>query len=115
MADQTITRRGVVHRMERREQVDALTGAESVTWLCPVCGRLERDGVVVVDGDAPTAEDAARFAEMAKTPAGRLALSAILRSYPLHDKWHTDQAGMTRLAAELGVNGIGPPVRVEFA
>lgn len=109
-----IRRRGVVHRMARAVQVDALSGDEAVVWSCPVCGRVERDGVVVIDGDAPTADDATRFAEMAKTPAGRLDLSAILRRYPLHDKVWIDQAGMMALAGDVPA-GIGPALRLEWS
>lgn len=80
-----------VHRMERSEVVDALTGKESVLWSCPICGRKERerDGGftdVQIHGDAPTPDDVGQFAELAATPEGRLELSGILRSYPLHDR-----------------------------
>lgn len=105
--------------MERLEQVDTLTGEQYVTWLCPVCGRREREQgerTRILDyGDGPTPEDAARYAEMAETPAGRLELAAELRRQPLHDRIYIDQAGLLALAHELGAEGIGPPIRIEFS
>ena len=108
----------MIHRMERSEHTDALTGEQSVIWTCPICGRREReqDGrFTTLDyGDAPTPEDAERFAEMAETPAGRLELSAILRRYPRHSRFYVDQGWLMQMADDAGVEGIGPPVRLRI-
>ena len=114
-----LRRRGTVHGMNRTERVDALTGKEFVLWTCPICGRVEReqDGqkpTVPVEGNAPTAEDALRFARMATTPAGRLKLSHILYAYPHHDRLYIDQAGMRALATEHGIEDDGMPLVLSF-
>ena len=110
-----VLRRGTVHGMNRTGHVDALTGEEFVLWTCPICGRVERERgeqtTVLVEGNAPTAEDALRFAEMAETPAGRLELSRILAAYPCHDKVYIDQAGMRALH---GIENDGMPLVLSF-
>ena len=118
---QTLTRPVENHLMKGRDCVDALTGEEYRLWVCPICGRTEKemDGAttVLTEGDAPTAEDATKFAELAQTPAGRIELSGILRRYPGHDKRWIDQDAMLALAAELGVDApvtTGPPVVLRF-
>ena len=110
----TIGRPRENHAMSAEDRVDAITGEPYRLWTCPVCGRQEKevDGstVTLEEGNAPTAEDATRFAEMAKTPEGRRELSVILRGYPGHDKIWIDQAGMTALIEELGVE---PPITTD--
>ena len=114
-----LRRTGTVHGMARSVFISP-DGVESILWTCPICGRVERereDGgtIVTVPGNAPTAEDAERFAELAETPAGRLELSHILYAYPHHDRVYVDQPGLMALAAELGVEeGIGPAVVLSF-
>ncbi len=110
----TIGRPRKIHQMFAEDCVDALTGEQYRLWTCPVCDRQEREADGTTDelrvGNAPTAEDAPRFAEMAKTPEGRRELSVILRGYPGHDKFWIDQAGVAALIEELGVE---PPITTD--
>ena len=115
-----LRRAGPLHGLNRTEHVDTLTGEESVLWTCPICGRVERDQdgqtTVPIEGDAPTAADAERFAEMAETPAGRMELSPILAAYPRHDRGFViDQDWFRQWAKENGIEeGIGPPLGLSF-
>ncbi len=102
------------HGMIPEDCTDTLTGKPYRLWTCPICGRQEKeaDGVTVTlaEGNAPTGADAIRFAEMAVTPEGRQELSGILSSYPGHDKFWIDPAGVTALIEQLGIE---PPLTMD--
>jgi len=118
--DVQLRKTGPLHGLNRTAHVDALTGDEYTLWTCPQCGRVERDQdektTVPVEGDAPTAEDAVRFAEMAETPAGRLELSGILAAYPRHDRGEIiDNAWFRQWAKDNEIEeGIGPMLGLTF-
>ena len=70
------------------QQVDALTGDEYILFTCPLCTFQQRrlpDGKIeTMRDDAITEADAAEFAELDKTPVGRLEVSRRLRQAPGH-------------------------------
>lgn len=93
---------GVAHGLLRQERVNHLTGEQAILWVCPECGYTVQEEMTeegpwyrtVVQGDSPGPEDAAEFAELAKTQAGRIELGARLASYPRHSGYYLDESGL---------------------
>lgn len=114
------------------ERVDALTGELWALLDCPFCDhqeKLSRDtGKVTVlrlgEGE-PTAEDAAEFAELCRTPAGRAAVAQRLALIPQHLYIEVDTAELARsvgrdpaerpgeVPVRLGLGSVGLTVKAE--